>query len=294
MQISIFPKAIAHPDKNKISYYDKNGKPVYEKQAQSKVVNTSMPEVREVNTEDDLIEVVTKYAWSPAIFNGKKLMENFIKTDFMVLDIDNGMTIEQAEQVVMENNLSALCLPSPSHTPELHKFRLIFPLARSIFDKDTFDATWKSLEELIPATDKQCKDVSRYYFGSTMDEGFWNEGDFLEPTKPEPKKEKFYSKTVSTEKFDDKNLLEYLYGEVPEKIPEAVEYFLNNAHTGLPDGWIMPLNACCFTMALQGIPEEKIYTAIENVSPEELDNRDIETIERAVSDGYEERDGEEE
>jgi hypothetical protein len=298
MQISIFPKAKAHPDKTKIaySYYDKKRKcnvDVYEKQAASKIVNNSLPEIVDINNEDDLIDAVTKYAWSPATFDGEKIMENFIKTDFMVLDIDNGLTIEQAEEIVKENNLSALCLPSPSHTEENHKFRLVFPLSWSIFDKPTFDATWKKLEEIFPDTDPQCKDCSRFYFASTMTDGFWNEGELFEPEEVIVEVQRFtHSNTVPTEKFEDKDVLTYLYGEIPERIPEAISFFLENGHTGLPDGWIMPLNACCFTMALQGIPEEKIYSVIEKIAPEELDSRDIETIERAINDGYEERDEE--
>jgi hypothetical protein len=296
MQISIFPKAKAHPDKTKVAYqyYDKkrgHNVDVYEKQAASKVVNNSIPETVEVNTEDDLIEVVTKYAWSPATFNGSKVMENFIKTDFMVLDIDNGLTIDEAERITSEKNLSALCLPSPSHTEENHKFRLVFPLSWSIFDKPTFDATWKKLEEIFPDTDPQCKDCSRFYFASTMDDGFWNEGELFEPQEVKVEVKRFTeSNTVSTEKFEDKDVLTFLYNEIPERIPEAVSTFLENAHTGLPDGWIMPLNACCFTLALQGVTEEKIYSVIEKLAPEELDSRDIETIERAISDGHEERD----
>jgi hypothetical protein len=274
MLISIFPKAKAHPKKD-------------EKQSESKKCSTPFePEVREVFTEDDLIEIVTKYAWSPSIFRKLRRMDNFIKADFMALDIDNGLTIDEAEIRVHTNKLTALALPSPSHTPEAHRFRLIFPLAKSIYNKETFDATWEKLSEIFPELDKQCSDCCRFYFGSTMDEGFWFEAEFLEPETPKIAHEHISREVISTEDFDDKDILSFIYGEVPEVIPEAVAFFLANAHTGLEDhGWTMPLNACCFTLALQGIEDGIIYSVIEKVAPDKLDNRDLDTIERAINDG---------
>src|SRR5690606_4246917 len=87
----------------------------------------TIPETVEITTEDDLIRIVENYVWSPSIFTGKRAKSNFKSSDFAVLDIDDGLTIQEAEEIITEANYACLCLPSMSHTEEHHRFRLIFP-----------------------------------------------------------------------------------------------------------------------------------------------------------------------
>jgi hypothetical protein len=269
---------------SKVNFLPKNKD---DKILQSKLTSSpNIPEVVEVATEEDLISIVTSYGWSPCIFSGFRNNDNFISTDFMSLDVDSGLKIEEAEKRVQKLGLACLCLPSPSHSPELHRFRLIFPLAKTILSSFDFDSTWEWLQEQFPEIDAQCSDYARWYAPSRMDDGFWQDGDFLVPKKaPEKEIESRFSETLVEVPDDLRDIVNLLYGKERGKIPEAVEFFLTNAHTGLSGLWINSLNSFCFSLALSGVDDTLIEDVIAKVAPEPLDKRDLYQIKRAISDG---------
>jgi hypothetical protein len=275
LKITIFPKANYLPK-------SKEDKIALSK----KVSNPNLPEVVEINTEEDLIQIVTSTGWSPCVFSGFRHNDNFVSTDFMSLDIDSGLSIESAENRVQSLGLACLCLPSPSHSPELHRFRLIFPLAKTIYNSEDFEATWDWLQGQFPELDKQCSDLARWYAPSRMDDGFWQEGDFLVPKKaPEKVKKQHFSETLVEVPEDLKDIVKLLYGKDREAIPEAVEFFLTNAHTGLPGLWINSLNSFVFSLALSGVDDTIIQEVVEKVAPEALDKKDEYQIKRSIRDG---------
>lgn len=286
MKLTVFPKINLHP-KNK-----------QEKEALSKLSSKPhLGEEREFNCEEELFELITSYGWSPSIFTGYRNNANFSFCDVLALDVDNDLTIEEAELICQNNKLSALISPSPSFTPELHKFRVVFPLARRISTAENFTATWQKLASIFPVVDEQCKDMARFFFPCKPDfeNTVWVEGDLLEPVEFTHSEKGIDSRKfgeynfVSTDGLQSKDALKFVYGEVPEKVPESVAKFFENAHTGMEGEWTNSLNACCFTLALQGVEEEKIWQVVEELAPYALDSNDIYQIERAVKDGSEAR-----
>jgi len=270
MLISIFPEVKALPSKSE------KGK---EARFASKPHH---PMTVDIKSEDDLISAITENAWSPNIYNGYRLQANFIQTDFMTLDIDDGMTIEESEGIVEGLGIASLCLPSTSHTEEAHRFRLVFPLSKTITDDGEFEATMKYLAEVFPADPSCVNDKSRFYFGCRLDAGYWTEGALLDP-KPSAKK----PSVVSTEELKEHVIA--LYGSQQSEIPEQVSYFLENAHTGLPGEWHNAANSFLFTLGLQGIDFDKIEEVFDLVSPEGLDQHDRYLLERATEEGYKAR-----
>ena len=279
MQISIFPEAKPHPKSKDEKTYNARF-----------VSKPNMPQTVDIINEADLVKYITSYAWSPTIFNSYRSNDAFVSTDFMVLDIDSGITIQETEKRCEGLGLCHLILPSPSFTETNHRFRIIFPLVESIYDKTTFDLTWQHLLKLFPELDNQCCDYARFYYASYEQHGVWGEGNFLKPVKPDPKPIKleydYNPDYIPVEGYNDLSILEKLYGVSPEVIPRRVDKFLKNAYTGLPGEWIVSLNHCCFTLALQGIVEEVIKDVIDSISPEPLDKRDNDTIRRAIKDGH--------
>jgi hypothetical protein len=276
MRLSIFPLANFLP-KNK-----------QDKIQQAFLASTpNLPKIVDIVNEEDLISYVSSYAWSPSIFLGTRLDEHFISTDFMTLDVDSGLTIPQAEARVQQLGLACLCLPSPSHTDALHKFRLVFPLAKTILNSKDFDETWNWLSEKFPELDRQCSDTARYYCPSKMDDGFWQDGEFLVPKKAKDIVPEKYSlneaQVIVPEELSE--IVKLLYGKERDTIPEAVEFFLTNASTGLPGLWINSLNACVFSLALSGVDATIIEEVISKISPQELDKKDIYQIKRSIKDG---------
>lgn len=254
-----------------------------------------VPEIVEITTEEDLIRVVQNYVWSPSVFNGTRKKSNFKSSDFAVLDIDEGLTIDEAEKIISEANYACLCLPSLSHTPENHRFRLIFPLSRTITKEDVYVATMEDLYEVFPMADKSClNDTARLYFQSNLSDGFWLEGDLLDPVIPPEKHKKgsrrdFDSSVRVKVPLDKKDVITELYGEERESIPEVVDYFIDNAHTGIEGNWTNTLNSLVFTLSLQEVDFDTVYDFVEYYAPDPLDDRDIKTIEKAYSDGEEVR-----
>lgn len=276
MKLSIYPK---------VNFLPKNKD---DKILQSKLAsNPNLPQVLEIATDEDLIEAVTSYGWSPSLFSGFRHNDNFISADFMSLDIDSGLTIEEAEKRIQKLELACLCLPSPSHTEQAHRFRLIFPMAKTILNKDDFDATWNWLLTQFPEIDKQCSDYARWYAPSKMEAGFWQDGDFLVPKKaPEKPSTSYNLKETQVEVPEELGeIVKLLYGKERDFIPEAVEFFLTNARTGLPGLWINSLNSCVFSLALSGVDATIIEEVIAKVSPEPLDKKDIYQINRSIKDG---------
>lgn len=276
MRLSIYPK---------VNFLPKNKD---EKALQSKLAsNPNLPQVLEINTDEDLINAVTSYGWSPSIFSGVRHNDNFVSTDFMSLDIDSGLRIEDAEKRVQSLGLACLCLPSPSHTEASHRFRLIFPLAKTILTQDDFDTTWDFLQKKFPELDAQCSDYARWYAPSKMEAGFWQDGEFLVPKKAPQKEATVYNLKETQVEVPEElgEIVKLLYGKDRDTIPEAVEFFLTNAHTGLSGLWINSLNSCVFSLALSGVDDTIIEEVIAKVSPEALDNKDLYQIKRSIRDG---------
>lgn len=276
MKLSIYPK---------VNFLPKNKE---DKILQSKLAsNPNLPQTLEINTDDDLINAVTSYGWSPSLFSGFRHNDNFVSADFMSLDIDSGLSIEEAEKRVQNLGLACLCLPSPSHNSKHHKFRLIFPLAKTILSCEDFDETWNWLQKQFPELDNQCSDYARWYAPSKMEDGFWQDGEFLVPKKAPQVQQSYLSyKETQVEVPDNlKDIVKLLYGKDRETIPDSVEFFLTNAHTGLPGLWINALNGCVFSLALSGVDDTIIEEVMEKISPEPLDKKDLYQIKRAISDG---------
>lgn len=292
MKLSIFPDVKPLPKKSEKGIEASKTGVVRDKKT-GEIIKEYLPEIVEIVTEDDLIRYVTSYAWSPSIFNGPRLQENFLQADFIALDIDSGLSLEEAEKRCLELNLTVLGAPSTSHKPEAPRFRLIFPLIRTIKTKEEFDATVHKLAESFPECDNKCLENARFYFAQTMEDGYWLEGDFLKVETPKSvtKKTNRYTDSGVQVKVDMsiQEIVTELYGETRTTIPESVHHFLSNARTGLPGDWTTSLNSFVYTLCLQGIDEDTIWDLVEHVSPEKLDKRDIGTIERALKDGI--RDG---
>jgi hypothetical protein len=277
MKISVWKEASQLP----ITKKDK------EKLAKLTSGKNNLPEEVVVDNEDQLIEMVTSFCWSPSLFHGHRVNKNFKSCDFMVLDIDTGVSIVESENRVIKAGLACLCLPSPSFTDENQKHRLVFPLAKTIFTNEDFDATLDYLFTLFPEADRQCIDTARWFCMSKLEAGFWQDGSFLTPktiVKEKPRS-KFIAEEVQVAVPEDKKkLVEFIYGKERTLIPESVEFFLTNAHTGLSGLWINSLNSFCFSLALSGVDDNIIQEVVEKLAPEPLDSRDIYQINRSIRD----------
>jgi hypothetical protein len=286
MKLSVFTNAKAHP------------RTKAEKQSGSIAVSSpNLPEHRTFANDEELIALVTSFAWSPFTFSGVRHADNFVSTDLLVYDIDEGLTIDAAEAIIRSKSLCALCLPSPSHREDAHRFRLILPLSHTIYNPEQYAATWKVGADLFGTVDEQCKDLARFFFASTMSDGFWIEGQLFEPTlmkmaTPQPQNRanpmKGHNKLVDVS-GDFQDIVKSIYGVPRDSVPESVMFFLKNAETGIDGGWICALNTFCFSLSLSGIESDVILQLCEDLAPDVLDKRDLDQIRRGIRDGLRRR-----
>lgn len=90
----------------------------------------------------------------------------------LALDIDQGMSTEEAIAHDFIKRYCWLAYTSPSHTEQQHKFRLVFRLSEPVQENEAIERCIAYLLHLIPQGDGACKDASRFYFGSTTADFF--------------------------------------------------------------------------------------------------------------------------
>jgi len=124
-------------------------------------------------TAGELISYLSNgYAFMPAVLDiskGRKA-ENFIYADCFGVDVDSGLTLDAAFDIP-ETSKAIAIYTTPSHTKENHRFRIIFPFSGRVSCPIEYRETVEYFTKKYGA-DEQCKDVSRFFFGSS-------EGKFL-------------------------------------------------------------------------------------------------------------------
>ena len=273
----------------KISIFDKIQSPVT-KSEKRKLANLSshpnLPKVSDTSNEQELIELVTNYGWSPFIFKGYRKQNNFHSCDFIVLDIDDGLTIEEAKSRILELDYFCICLPTTSHTDEVNKFRLIFPLSRTIYQAKKVKGTTLELYNHFPEADKAClTDVARFYFPCIdHEESFiYKSESLINPSDKDVYEIARSPKQVPKYDFsgvilNDDELSLKIYGKI-RTIPKMVAYFVDRGSTGLPGEWHDVLCKVCFILAMGGVEYDMVYNLVEEIAPEKLDWHDTKTIE---------------
>lgn len=141
---------------------------------------------------DDLIAIVKsgKAITSSVFLWSYRHKKNFIKTDLIILDVDNVIEDEEGnktynplltiEHCTNDPILRRFCMvsTSPSHTPHWHRLRLYFALPVTLTDELEIKALIRYLNQyhLNGAIDLNAKDVSRMFYGNTN--GEWYNTDF--------------------------------------------------------------------------------------------------------------------
>jgi hypothetical protein len=102
--------------------------------------------------------------FAPAIFDGKRAKKNVQWVTMLCFDIDDGTQYQPPQ-----TNYAFASYTTHSHTPQLHKWRLIFPLERPIpaehwrYAYKAANQFWRTLYN-TGSIDTQCSDSSRMYY----------------------------------------------------------------------------------------------------------------------------------
>lgn len=135
--------------------------------------------IKRITSTEKLARIICRYSWAPGIFketpDGRHRSINNLKSIYhIVLDIDDGTTIEQAIKIIKTNKMAALIATTKSHQkekingkrvlPPCDRFRVVLPLAEKITKEQDFKATWFELKKIFPNTDPTSKDPAHFYY----------------------------------------------------------------------------------------------------------------------------------
>lgn len=95
---------------------------------------------------------------------GYRNSKNFVKTNVVLVDIDDGSTIEQLKEHLFYKKFASGFYTTPSHTEQNHRMRIVFITERIIDNESDMRAIYTSLISLFGA-DKSCKDAARIFYG---------------------------------------------------------------------------------------------------------------------------------
>jgi hypothetical protein len=138
-----------------------------------------------------LSELITSTSYSLSTFlNGYRNKANFVATQAIGLDFDEGVTLQEAEEAF--RNYRHIIAPTRSHRIEKNgkindRFRVVLFLSQPIRDAETFEATWFTLAEKWPWLDKACKDASRFFYPSQFVHSTNETGQLIDPVAPKVK-----------------------------------------------------------------------------------------------------------
>ncbi len=117
-------------------------------------------------TPQQLADYISQgFAFSYQFEKGHRKADNFICSDIIAADFDAGMTLDEALTNDFFINNASIVYTTASHTPENHKFRVIFELPRTITDKEELRAAQQGLTRKFPA-DRAAVDPARQFYGS--------------------------------------------------------------------------------------------------------------------------------
>lgn len=123
-----------------------------------------------INIESDwetVFELITSdgIATSAELINDHRTDENFVSRQLVMVDIDDGMTIQDLFNDEFYNEYGAGFYATASHTDEHHRFRIMFVLEEPITDREQMKRIIRGLLIVYQSGDMVCKDAARLYYG---------------------------------------------------------------------------------------------------------------------------------
>jgi len=146
-----------------------------------KASNNKSFNIKEIN-KSDLRNVVKKNNYSLITWKSNtRKAENFQYAAGCVIDIDNGLTIEKAQERLKRKQLNHFIVTSKRHTKESNRFHILIFFNYPVYCSSTYEQIIRDVAEVFPESDKSVFDPARFIFGSPDDceiHEYWNAEDF--------------------------------------------------------------------------------------------------------------------
>lgn len=157
MRLSIHPDIVGKPVKTETGYYC-NGKRVNLGYGWLNIETDNWHEAFELITTDG-------YATSAELKSDHRNDDNYLSRQICMVDIDDGMTIQQLFDNDFYNEFGSGFYTTARHTDEHHRFRIIFLLEQPETDPMRMRKIIRGLLTMFSSGDTSCKDASRIYYG---------------------------------------------------------------------------------------------------------------------------------
>ncbi|WP_027040239.1 plasmid replication protein, CyRepA1 family [Mesorhizobium ciceri] len=122
-------------------------------------------EPSQVTVSELIASIRNGYAYC-AELNGRRKADNFTATDVLSVDIDGGLTISEALNHPFVQKNASFIYTTCSHTPEEHRFRVVFILQDTLLDANEVRAATRSLALKLNG-DPKAVDPARMFYGNT-------------------------------------------------------------------------------------------------------------------------------
>lgn len=127
---------------------------------------------KEINNGEELLEVLgTGKSFIPCeLIGDSNAKQNFVKTNLIILDIDNNnedeyLSIAEAEQIPIVKEQAIAIQKSISYSEDKEKYKIVFLLEESICSHNEMIQVYESLFNEIPGCDSSVNQSNRLFFG---------------------------------------------------------------------------------------------------------------------------------
>ncbi len=118
-------------------------------------------------TLDEFIEVLTKGIGFSYVFDGGiRKAQNFQMSDCLCVDVDGGLRLGDAEVHPFVKEFASFIYTTPSHTSDIHRFRIVFLLEQSIEDATELTFATRALAQMLGG-DLSVSDPARLFYGNS-------------------------------------------------------------------------------------------------------------------------------
>lgn len=117
-------------------------------------------------TLTELAELINLgFAYSYQFKDGIRRGENFIATDFIAVDIDDGSPLNEILLEPIVKSYGSMWHTTASHSPDNNRYRVIFVLPHTLTNRDEVKTVARSLTRRLSG-DMAATDVARFFYGA--------------------------------------------------------------------------------------------------------------------------------
>lgn len=217
---------------------------------------------REMPHFSSLAEIICAYHWSQIVWrDGRRLRDNFVSSDLLVLDFDDGkLPLEVLYKRLVTEKRAFILGTTKSHTADHNRFRLILKVDKSINDLRTYEYNARKYAKLFGSDPLACDGARKW--APCREIYSQQDGGAVTIVNPGPRKKYRSAAYIRTDKV----------------IPLWVHQELKN---GVPEG---RRNHSCFKIAARlstcGFCEDEIMDLISKSSID-LSERELRSVVRS-------------